>query len=183
MVSQGVPARSLSTLRKMAHTEDIYQRHEELLTLDKILAHASYVIDPRLGQSFRNDLDLTYQRDYVAARLVANLTSTVLAEKIVDKTIEKQAEFEHKVVYPATWWHHFKNDVLTKTFLTRWFVRWRPVLWKVDYKYETATLTANFKQYAKYPACDYIVAPGEVHKQIIVPHEELTYTFREPKRG
>lgn len=113
--------------------------------------------------------------------MVYEINSYVLAEKLADKHVKREAVFTHNVVYPASWWQHFKKDVLKKTWLTRWFVNWRPILWVSDYKSEVATLEVNLKQYATFPSADLVLTPESIHQRFIVPYEQMHVDYKGPR--
>lgn len=149
--------------------------HNRLISVNRVLDH-------NVGEYMRSTMRLDEYKDELLDRLVYQLSAYVLAEKLVEKTIEREVEFEHKVVYPSTWWQHFKTDVLMKSFLTRWFVRWRPTRWTTKYKYERSVLRADFRQYALYPAVDYIVTPETFHHNVVIPHEQTNIFFTGPSQ-
>lgn len=149
------------------------------ITLDKLPISIQH-LDDKIGLVLRSSVELERYNHQVLDAMVWKLNAIVLAEKIVEKTIAKSHTFEHKVRYPRSWWQHFKQDVLNRTWVTRWIVRWKPVLLHTEYKYESVTLGADFTQYAKYPAADLVLAPESVHKGHIVVHEELTPYWRAP---
>lgn len=158
----------------MASKTDILQTREVLLR--KLPVRVEYLMDDRIGLHTRSATELEAFKSEVLDGMVYRLTSTVLAEQVVDKTVSKTHTFEHKVVFPRSWWQHFKRDALAKLWLTRWFVNWKPVKYETDYKRETMTLTANFKQYAKFPSADLVLTPESIHHGLVVWHEEVSYS-------
>lgn len=140
-----------------------------------------HVLDERIGMYTRSQAELERYRRQALDGMVYKLSSAVLAETLVDKRITRSHVFEHKVLYPRSWWQHFKQDVLDKTWLTRWFVDWRPVTYKTEYKREVATLSADFRQYAKYPAADFVLSPPGAHKHVIVTHEDMSINWSHPR--
>lgn len=156
----------------MATTAIPFETNQILLTSLPITVE--HLLDERIGLHVRDRLELEQYQRHTLDGMVYKLSSAVLAEKLVDKRIERTHVFEHKVRYPRSWWQHFKQDVLDKTWLTRWFVDWRPVRYETKYKREVARLQADFTQWAKYPAADLVLAPESVHKHIVVPHEDMS---------
>lgn len=141
------------------------------LSLDKLPIRYSAAWDNSLGMHFRDSLELSRYQDQFLDRMIYEMSAFVLAEKLVDKTIKKQARL--RVYVPASWWQHFRQDVYPKLGrLGRWLLRRKPVRTKEIVKYET--LVANFKQYATYPASDLVMAPKEIHKNIIVLKETIS---------
>lgn len=138
------------------------------------------IFDPRIGQHLRSNAEFQRYQEQMLDRLVYRLESFVLSEKLVEKRVVKSHVFEHKVRYPRSWWQHFKQDVLDRTRLTRWFVNWKPVKYKTEYKREHATLQADFRQYATFPAAD-ILTPPSIHHHLVVPSEELDVFSKGPK--
>lgn len=167
---EAVPPHAFASLFGMANTHLVQPRQ---VTLDALLVRVEHLLDDRIGMHTRSSAELEAYKSQILDGMVYKLSATVLAEKIVDKRITRSHVFEHKVIYPRSWWQHFKQDVLDKTWLTRWFVDWRPVKLKAEYKREVARLECNFRQYRKYPAADIVLAPPSVHKNVIVTHEDM----------
>ena len=148
------------------HAADVSVREILLEQLPVRFARA----EPNIGLTFLSNLDLATRQSQVIDAMVYEMSSFVLAEKLVDKTVEKK--FLVRVHRPASWWQHFKDDVLDRHWLTRWFVRWHPVVYQIEDHEDT--LVANFKQYATFPAAD-IQMPEKYHKGVVVVKEFLTY--------
>ncbi len=142
--------------------------YEKSLVLHKLQARISYV--EGIGDTIRNSLDFAVWRDHLVDRMVYQLTADVFAEKLAEERIEKTAFF--RVDVHASWWQHFKDDVLDRYRLTRWFVRWRPVRFKIVESQQT--LVADFKQYALFPAAD-IVTPESIHRGFVVVQETAAW--------
>lgn len=130
-----------------------------------------------IGLYTRSSLELKTFQDQFFKNMTYRLGAEVLAEKLVDKTIHERLELS--IYYPASWWQHFKQDVLNRFWATRWYVRRWPVRQVRDYK--SKTVTANFKQYATFPAVD-IVTPTSYHNGVIVAKEMLNVYNQEYPR-
>lgn len=158
----------IRTLVYVALTEDYVPT--ETLVLDKLPVRFSRVED-RLGSTFLGELQLTRRRDEMLDGMVYEMSSYVLAEKLVDKIVTKPAFF--RVHVHASWWQHFKDEVLDRFWATRWFVRWHPV--RFDALDHQETLVANFQQYATFPSAD-IRTPERYHGGVIIPFERVSYS-------
>lgn len=150
----------------------------ETLKLDLLPIRFSQAIDPKVGSLVRGEMTFGKYRSMSLDRMIHELNTFLLAEKLVDKKVKRVAVFTHNVVYPKTWWQHFKQDVLKKHRLTRWFVKWRPVVLKHEHKFEQATLEVDFTQYATFPAAD-IRTPESIHNGVVVAKENLNIYFKE----
>lgn len=147
------------------------------LTLENRPVRFTHSVDPRIGSHLRDHLEISSWQDHELDRLFYQLESFVLAEKVVEKTVERTGHM--MVSYPASWWQHFKQDALAKTWLTRWFVNWRPVGLHDEHRY--VTLRADFKRYATFPAADAIRTPEHIHKNVVVFSDEITPKWTESR--
>lgn len=143
----------------------------ELVHLDALKMRVAYAASPDLGMFFRDSLDVRKYQEHTLDKMIYELRACVLAEKLVDKRVEKTAFFSMQ--RHSSWWQHFKDDVLDRFWLTRWFVRWRPVTFETVES--SQTLVADFKQYATFPAAD-IRTPEGYHKGIVVAKETISWT-------
>lgn len=168
--------RADSTLFGMANTDTF---GSEILKLDLLPIRYSQILDPRVGSGVRSSLEFSKYQSMALDKMVYELNTYILAEELVDKHVKRVACFTHNVVYPKTWWQHFKQDVLKKHRLTRWFVKWRPVVHKHEHKFDQATLEVNLKQYATFPAADLLWTPESIHYGVVVPKEKLSVYYRE----
>lgn len=109
----------------------------------------------RVAPSVAALMDLQAHRDAVVGDLIFRLRAYVLSQHLDRHTETASQEVEFRV--PASWWQHYKRDVLARHRLTRWFVRWRPARTEVHTR--TATLTASWEQYATFPESEIVVDP------------------------
>src|ERR1035441_10045169 len=108
----------------------ISQRLLERLQVTNRVALPQYVAD---------NARFSVETDVVGQRLIAQMTSYVLAEKLVSETQDCAWS------YPASWWQHFKRDCRLWHWVTTARVRRR---WPVRMTETTKTIT--FQRYRTY---------------------------------
>lgn len=145
----------------------------DVIRLDAMPVRFQRIIDPRLGDFVRSNLFWRTYREEVLDRLVYQLNTYLLGEKLGEQKVTRVARFTHNVVYPKTWWQHFKQDVLKRYRWTRWYVRRWPVVNEHVHKFDQAKLEVDLRQYATFPAADLIMTPETIHNGIVIRH--LTY--------
>lgn len=153
----------------MAQSSPILNTSQILLEKRRYTVHEA--LDPRIGALTRDSLVFDEWQEHSAYRLVRQLSAYVLSEKLVDKTVSDRRTLS--VDIPASWWQHFKLDVLASFNVGRWFVMKRPVRYRTEKREHT--FRADFRQWATFPAAD-VMTPPDVHHYLVVPKEELTYS-------
>lgn len=98
---------------------------------------------PAFAKSLKFDIN-----EYFAGRIIADFRGYLLGEKVLDEKIVKE--------YPASWWQHFKQDVLK--------------LKKIKYN----QIKINIKEYRTYPHIN-INVPDEWGAPII--HQQIEQEF------
>jgi hypothetical protein len=109
----------------------------EQRVLTRMRVGAQVVVSKHLADS----LDFKIAEDYMADLLLGQLRAHVLGETV--------GQHQHDVdfAYPATWWHHLKQDVLLKSRLIPKWVRVRLGAVKLTVKRKTVHETVH----ATYP--------------------------------
>jgi hypothetical protein len=106
----------------------------------KVLEQLKVANRQPLPQFVADNARFTLDVDHIAGRMTAQMSSYVLAEKLVSETQECAFSF------PASWWQHFKIDCRLWRWVTTARLRHR---WPVRMTRTTKSIT--FQRYRTYP--------------------------------
>lgn len=138
------------------------------LTIEKIAVSCMRELAPDLLDELAVGAELVV-RD-VVQRMLLDLRANVLAEKLVEKTVNVKLERDVGFWFPSSPWQFLKQRYAPNWFVLRW-----PVRTEKHSKYVYANRRVTFKQYATFPYSP-LRLPAHYQGRQVVAYEQITTT-------